>query len=269
MPWLRLWTDILDDPDLHDLPNGTCWGWALLLAIVKKYDRDGELPDMKWIVLWTREPAKQVERWIAELKEAGLIEESRGVLTMHGWSRWQEPRDRTNKERQARYRAAHPKKSPPLDSPIPETDTDQTRPEGKPLRNAVTTPLRTEVTGVPSVFASDPTVTKVSRLAEELSGDVSWAIWVEQQSKLGHPPHAIEESLRVCVDSGKWDRRFAGGVLKRLAQEGYPVNQKRAQKPTNQPAVPPEAEIARIEAELSKRPRISPEEYERRRNAAS
>ena len=63
---------------------------------------------------------------------------------------------------------------------------------------------------------------RVARLASELSGDVAWALWVNSQVKLGHPLHAIEQALDVCVNKGKWSRNLAAGVLRRLASEGYP-----------------------------------------------
>lgn len=125
MPWYRMWINILDDPDLHELPNSTCWGWALMLAAAKKHESDGLLPPLKVLAHWLREKPSTVQGWISELSEAGLVIREGESLRMHGWDRWQEPRDRTNAERQARHRAG--KKSPFCTPPDTESDTDQTR----------------------------------------------------------------------------------------------------------------------------------------------
>ena len=124
MPWLRLWTDILDDPDLHELPHATCWGWALMLVCAKKLDQDGLLPPMRTLTHWLRQPRKTIERWLLELVAAGKIDRDGDDLRIHGWARWQEPKDRTNAQRQARFKAAR-KASPrtPLNT-RGETDTD-------------------------------------------------------------------------------------------------------------------------------------------------
>ena len=47
MPWLRLWCDILDDPDLLALPRETRWIWTACLAVAKRIEANGELPSTK------------------------------------------------------------------------------------------------------------------------------------------------------------------------------------------------------------------------------
>ena len=70
--------------------------------------------------------------------------------------------------------------------------------------------------------SGNPQLELLAGLAAELSGDVAWSMWVSAQAKLGHPCHAIEQALDVCVNTGKWSRNLAAGVLRRLASEGYP-----------------------------------------------
>ena len=69
----------------------------------------------------------------------------------------------------------------------------------------------------PACSSPNPELERLARLAAELSGDVAWSMWVSAQAKLGHPLRAIEQALDVCVNSGKWSRNLAGGVLRRLA----------------------------------------------------
>lgn len=225
MPWLRLWVDILDDPDLDALPKDTCWAWTRLLAVAKRNDPQGQIPEAKRLSLILREPLTTVHRYVRELLAAGMLDDVNGTLHVHGWHRWQPKEPMTNAERQAKFRKSK-KQTPSPQTPLsPEEKRGEEKSNVTPLLSVTDATAGNGVTGVGRavVPVPDPEIDRVSRLAEELSGDVSWRIWAEQQHRLGHPARAVEESLRVCVDSGKWDRRFAAGVLKRLASEGYPT----------------------------------------------
>ena len=134
MPWLRLWVDILDDPDLHDLPKSTCWGWVLMLAVAKKTKDDGTLPSLKKLSHMMHETQETVAKWIDELLAIGLLEKSyvdgdnlTVTYFIHGWDRWQEPKDRTNAARQAKFKA---KKSSPLGSPRRDSESEAERTRG-------------------------------------------------------------------------------------------------------------------------------------------
>jgi hypothetical protein len=264
MSWLKLWVSVLDDPDVIGLPDDTKGGWMMILAAAKRHNKDGFLPPLKTLAAMLHKIDQQptVVRYLNELVEAGLIDEDGDGLRLHGWERWQE-RDKTTAERSARYRAKHP----PLCTP-PEKTKDKTRLEV----TGVTRDERDERDAGVSVRSESlaPQMSTISRLAEELMGDVSWGIWADQQIKLGHPEHAIRRALQTCVDKGLSNRQFAGGVLQRLASEGYPIDAKNftpkgnPRGPENQPAAPSEAELARIAAELAVAPKMTRAEYEER-----
>jgi hypothetical protein len=91
VPWLRLWVDILDDPDLCELSDGAFRGWTLMLAAAKKHGNGGTLPDEKRLLLWLRHPRATVDRWIEELVGAGLLEKEGESLAIHGWGRIDSP----------------------------------------------------------------------------------------------------------------------------------------------------------------------------------
>lgn len=269
MPWLRLWIDVLDDVDLHELSDSTFRGWVLMLAAAKKFDKDGMLPELKTMAHWMHVSKERVQSWINELVTAGFLERnvSNGVtISVHGWYRWQEPVDRTNAIRQARFRAKQRAKltkteqkaisenpasrtralgCAPAIAPAPaeypdsetetETDTPPTPPALRnryvPLRNAVTTPssecvcVQVDSASPPeekSKVAEDPELMRVATLAAELTGDVSWSLWVSQRVTLGDPVHWVESAIREMVDTGIIQRKYVGGILKRYAQDGGP-----------------------------------------------
>lgn len=136
MPWLRLWTDILDDVDIHALPLNMVGAWTLLLTAAKKFNRDGELPPAKTLAFWVHRSVEDVQGWINALVTAGFIDSNGVTYRMHGWERWQEPKDATNAARQARWKAGKkdhpdsqvtplpPPPAPPNTELIQDTDTE-------------------------------------------------------------------------------------------------------------------------------------------------
>jgi hypothetical protein len=104
MPWLRLWTDILDDVSLDELDDRLFRGWTLLLIAAKKFYRNGELPPVKTIAFWIHRTENIVVEWIEDLVAAGMLDRNGVTVFVHGWARWQEPKDRTNASRQSEWR---------------------------------------------------------------------------------------------------------------------------------------------------------------------
>lgn len=203
MPWLRLWADILDDPDLSDLPEATCWGWALMLLVAKKFDRDGELPPPKKLAHMMHKPLGDVTRWTEELVTAGLLEEKsvtegNGVTySVHGWQRWQEPKDATNAARQARFKAR--KKSPPA-PPLgtePERDTEtDTETEGC-CYPSVTKSGNGLVTPLP-----DPNLSRIDALIPDIDEtwpDANWGPFAYDLARR-YLPHCVEYGFRAAID---------------------------------------------------------------------
>ena len=142
MPWLRLWTDILDDPDLHAVPRDVRSVWYDCLAICKRINptgMTGELPPMNRLAVMLHETPPQAERYLDALVTVGLLERNGVTLKVHGWARWQAPSDRTNAARQKRHRDK---------TKIPPHPPEEKRREGEgevTLRNAPVTALRNEM----------------------------------------------------------------------------------------------------------------------------
>jgi hypothetical protein len=131
MPWLRLWVDILDDPDLDALPDDVALAWFKLLAVAKRNDPQGELPPLRRLPLVLRRPAKKVEAWVGKLIAAGFIDVEGETMRMHGWERWQPKEPMSNAERQAKFRES--KKVSSLDSPSGEEKRGEEKSNVTPL----------------------------------------------------------------------------------------------------------------------------------------
>lgn len=272
MPWLRLWVDVLDDPDLSDLPEATCWCWTLMLAAAKKFNREGELPPLKTLAHWMRKPRDRVARLIVELTEAGMLESSDGVISVHGWERWQQHKDQTNAVRQAKFRArkkAASRAPAPAPAPAGNSDSDsETETDAETLRNAVT-PLRNgEVTeenappAPPLVPSNTPECKRVAELAIELGCDFSWGIWANRQYTMGISPVILEAALHEAVNANKLSQPYVGRIAARFKQEGLPrpINGKvklHDPGPVNQPVSahnpPPDLDQFKAKADESRR----------------
>lgn len=253
MPWLRLWTDILDDPDLHELPEATCWGWTLMLASAKKFNREGELPPLKTLAHWMRKPRETVGNWIDQLVTAGLLEGNGVTFKVHGWEKWQTHKDQTNTVRQARFRAQKKSASHAgAHTPAPagntriktetetETDAETLRNSVSPLRNGCVTPLPD--TKSPPAPASgshpdSPEEIRVCNLAAEIGGDLSWSLWALRRLQLGDSVEILEAALGEAVNAGKLNQSYVAKIAVRLKRDGLPKVQSYGKSKVPDPVV--------------------------------
>ena len=72
--WLKLYTDILDDPKMGTLPDRIWRRTIELFLIAKQQGTDGELPETKQIAWLLRLPEKEVETDLLEIEKTGIIE---------------------------------------------------------------------------------------------------------------------------------------------------------------------------------------------------
>ena len=227
MPWLRLWVDILDDPDLHELPNDTCWGWALMLAAVKRTSDDGTLPPSRRLSVMLHQPEATVTRWINELIAAGMIDEEGGNLTMHGWGRWQGPHDTDSAERSRRYRIRQKAKKAAA-SPLPPAPPSQEENRTEERSSSRSLPSASQRDALSARYSAPATPDERSEeericdLAATIGGDIGWASWVSNRLRIGDSTQAIEAALSEAVDAKVISTSYVGKILKRYAREGVP-----------------------------------------------
>lgn len=100
--WLKLYTEILDDPKYNRLSDTAKLGMIELLVVAKRVEMDGVLPSMQDICFYTR---RQEEWWkpvIAELVEINFIVVVEGKNVIRKFSERQDAVKDT--ERQRMYR---------------------------------------------------------------------------------------------------------------------------------------------------------------------
>ena len=71
--WLRLYTEVVNDPKVQKLDGESFKVWVNLLCIAKETDRSGSLPPLSDLVFLLRMEEKKLRKKLAVLKNSGLI----------------------------------------------------------------------------------------------------------------------------------------------------------------------------------------------------
>ena len=116
LPWLRLYTEIIDDEKLGLLSFEDRWHFVAILCLKGKGVIDGEQdPEMlqRKVALKIGLSVAELEKMAKRLSRMGLIDSE--TFQPVAWSsrQMQSDKDDTNAQRQARYREAHKKQVTP------------------------------------------------------------------------------------------------------------------------------------------------------------
>lgn len=101
MSWLRLYTDLINDPKVMQLECKLFRTWISCLCIAKQ--RDGVLPDLPAIAFALRLKEETAKQHVDALIEANLLDVTENGLIPHNWANRQYLSD-TSKLRTRRYR---------------------------------------------------------------------------------------------------------------------------------------------------------------------
>lgn len=141
-PWIKLWTEMLDDPKLAILPEEERWAWVALLLVSARSPEPGKLllPNgrpMTASQLWSLcRPvnllAKGFQKALQTFEESNMVYWDGEVLVVTHWHARQDTQDATAAERKRRQRA-HQRQAnahgvtPPVTPPVTPHVTDVTR----------------------------------------------------------------------------------------------------------------------------------------------
>jgi len=131
MQWFRLYSDILEDPKVQNLPPELFKFWINILCVASK--NDGKLPPIKDIAFALRMSESETQEALKGIQKAQLIDEKSNqhgiTLAPHNWNKRQYKSD-TSTERVKRFRNGKRNKGVTPPDTDTETDTEQNR---KPL----------------------------------------------------------------------------------------------------------------------------------------
>jgi len=104
--WLRLYTEILNDPKVQRLPDSLFRAYINFLCIAKEYSDNGVLPPKKDIAFFLRCPENSVKKLCDGLKNSGLLDLVNEGYSVHGWNnrQYESDGDPTRYSRVKRFR---------------------------------------------------------------------------------------------------------------------------------------------------------------------
>lgn len=198
MPWVKLYTEMLDDPKIGRLPDAIKWRFVSLVLLAGECDKDGYLSnssepmtvdDIAWRMRVTRE---QCETELTSLVNTGLLEDIDGAYLV---TKFAERQGRPQSEKRAQWRerkarqrdtqdshedvtresreshAPRVEKSREELSPNGETATDDNTTEPKPRKK---TERQIAVDELESRFASLSGLQKPPRDKSKAGGAARW-----------------------------------------------------------------------------------------------
>jgi hypothetical protein len=267
--YVKLHTDALDNPKIQALPDDLVRPWMNLIMIARL--NGGFLPSLPILAFRLRVDQVTAAGWLSRLRKATLIDAvgDRGDLQPHDWEEWNPPApsDRTNAERQKRWRLK--RKNPPSPTPLtPEKNnsmnecvTPLRNETVTPLRNETVTPLRNGVTVFPVTATTirEPFPNTDDAMVQQIidCGQRAWA----DIAPLGSPPLAdaqLAEYVKAAHFHKQWD---AGAYRKGVAQV---VRSRMAPKPPTEPTAG--MKLAQQDRENSVRAAKRREEWEKSQN---
>ena len=150
MPWIKLFTEFLDDTKIRRLTRSARLTFTQLLLIAGECDADGmlvngddalSLDDVAWRV---REPIELITADINDLVVAGLVAADDGVLTITNFSKRQ---GRSQSDKREQWRARKQKqrdKANPKADDVPRDTLDTSHGTGNRTEKDVTLQRREE-----------------------------------------------------------------------------------------------------------------------------
>ncbi len=103
--WIKVYTDILDDPKYYKLSEKAKLGMYELMLVAKKLENGkltGELPSIEDIAFYTRKPVEEWEAILPELQAIGFVENTDEHLVIKNYVKRQSFIPSTERSRQYR-----------------------------------------------------------------------------------------------------------------------------------------------------------------------
>lgn len=229
--WLRLYTEILNDPKVQRLPDSLFRAYINFLCIAKEYSDDGALPPKKDIAFFLRCPQKTVEKLCDGLQKNELLDADGDTFIIHGWNnrQYESDNDPTANIRKRRQRERNKNQN------VTPDVTDMSRVTSRPCHENVTrteteteTDIRESKRETPPSAASPPLpeIQKPKKSPYGEFGNVS--LTDEERHKLierygeSQTQKAIESLGAYMKSKGKSYRDHYATLLNWIKKDGVP-----------------------------------------------
>ncbi len=209
MNWFRVYHDIIDDPKILELPRAERWHVVELLSVASTQTVRGTLPDCKKLAIHLRIHKNRAQAIVDKFIRLGFIDVNHDTKTMkiHGWEKRQFKSDDVSARSAASMQRSRERRVN-VHVNEPDTDTD--------------TELKNKQKVSELVGSVGPEYKPVADLAESLTADPSWCMWVSRMARLGYAAAWIDYTIRTLAGKNQLQQRIAAGMLKNLAADGGP-----------------------------------------------
>lgn len=86
-PWFRMYTEVLDDPKVQNLPPDIFKAWVNILCLAEKQERRGQLPPLTDIAAALHTSPGEASYIMDELEASGLLDLlADGTMMPHNWN---------------------------------------------------------------------------------------------------------------------------------------------------------------------------------------
>lgn len=213
MNWFKLYSEFASDPKVQSMSEAMQRRLIMLMCL--QCSGDLEKLDDEELGLALRVGRSDLVKTRELFRRKGFIADTWGLKN---WRKRQAPSDPTAAERMRRLRERE-RKSP------------------RNVTRNVTAPLRVELEveedtegeenpPLPPSIVLGPEFRPVGEFAIQLTADVSWGRWVDQQGMCGHAAATIRRALEEATGAGKLSQAYVAAKLRGWAQEGGPPRRK-------------------------------------------
>lgn len=205
MKWLRLYSEVLNDPKIQRLPIAERWHWVELLCLANEREDRGSLPSITDIAFALRISEPKAKAIISNLTKAGLVDEGAEQLRMHGWNKRQPTSDNAA-ERMANKRRTSSEHVPLR---LEKTREEENREEQEEEEEENAPLSRRPIFVLYDSYMGKPSVTQA--ISEQLKA-------AEEE----YPPECVEHCFAAAAASsdGRRSWSYVHSILKRHATEG-------------------------------------------------
>jgi hypothetical protein len=216
MPWVKLYTDLLDDPKVGFLSEGAQLLFVKLILLAGECDAEGyiangEDPLTTQQIAWRlRIPPNEVKSRLAEIASAGLIEDEDGIILLINFQKRQ---GRSQSEKREAWRERKRKQRQARDSENVTRDTTVTPARVTPLEGEGEGEREKEGEGEEEPPPSSPAVA----VWEEVFGEqVPQEYWPEEIARIVGTAERDLTLWRACLQGWKRSRYKADNIVGQL-----------------------------------------------------
>jgi hypothetical protein len=209
--WLKLYTEILDDPKLAEVPDWAKWCFVEFLCLAKENEKGGELQPVTKMAWRLRKTAKQVEATLRTLEEAGVVHTTGATWFVTNFAKRQALSESAERVRRFREKQKEEKKKN-----VPVTVISYSNVSSSSSSSSSSLPLDSDSLDSSDSFTAAQTANAVSafnnnghvRSCEQLYQRVTGQISIPSTSQA----QALADIQTVLDHYGKaWDRAVEEG----------------------------------------------------------